>query len=49
MARHSAMERTRDDALAWAEKAKAALAVLPPHDLRDMLSDLADYVVSRVN
>ncbi len=49
MARHGAMERTRDDALAWAEKAKAALAVLPLHDLRDMLSDLADYVVSRVN
>lgn len=49
MARHGAMERTRDDALAWAEKAKAALDVLPLHDLRDMLSDLADYVVSRVN
>ena len=49
MARHGAMERTRDEALAWAEKAKAALAVLPSHDLRDMLSDLADYVVSRVN
>lgn len=49
MARHRAMERTRADALGWAAKAKAELAALPPHDLRDMLSDLADYVVSRVN
>lgn len=49
MARHRAMERTKADALAWAAKAKTALAVLPPHELRDMLSDLADYVVSRVN
>ena len=29
-------------------KAKAALADLPPHDLREMLSELADYVVARV-
>ena len=43
------MERTRPDALAWTAKAKDALSVLPPHELRDMLSDLADYVVSRVN
>ncbi len=49
MARHSAMERTREDALSWAEIAKATLDVLPEHELRDMLSDLADYVVSRVN
>ncbi len=49
MARHDAMERTRADALAWAEKARGALALLPAHELRDMLSDLADYVVSRVN
>ncbi len=49
MARHGAMERTHEDALGWATKAKAALSVLPPHDLRDMLSDLADYVISRVS
>ena len=49
MARHDAMERTRADALAWAERARGALALLPAHELRDMLSDLADYVVSRVN
>ena len=48
LARHGAMEETRDEALAWAAKAKAALGVLPAHELRDMLSDLADYVVARV-
>lgn len=47
--RHEAMERTRDDARAWTEKAKAALARLPDHDLRALLSDLADYVVSRIS
>lgn len=49
MARHRAMERTRDDAVVWAAKAKTALAILPRHELRDMLSDLADYVVSRIS
>jgi octaprenyl-diphosphate synthase len=49
IARHDAMERTREDALEWAVRAKAALDILPAHELRDMLSDLADYVVSRVN
>lgn len=45
---HGALEATRTDALAWAAKAKAALDVLPSHDLRDMLSDLSDYVVARL-
>ncbi|PJF09663.1 polyprenyl synthetase family protein [Pseudorhodobacter sp. MZDSW-24AT] len=49
MARHGAMEAARADALAWAAKARAALAPLPAHDLRDMLSDLADYVVERIS
>jgi len=35
--------------LAWARKARAALDGLPDHEVRDMLSDLADYVVSRIN
>ena len=48
LARHGAMEDTRREALDWAEKAKAALAALPAHELKDMLSDLADYVVARV-
>ncbi len=46
--RHGAMERTRLTALDWAERAKAVLAELPADDLRDMLADLADFVVARV-
>jgi octaprenyl-diphosphate synthase len=49
LTRHGTMEATRDEALDWAAKAKDALTALPPHALRDMLSDLADYVVARVN
>jgi octaprenyl-diphosphate synthase len=49
LARHGAMAATRDEALAWAGRAKAALGALPAHDLRDMLAELADYVVARVN
>ena len=48
MARHGAMEAARRDALNWAAKAREAMAALPPHALRDMLSDLADYVVARI-
>ncbi len=46
--RHDTLASTRNDALAWAEKAKAALNALPAHDLRDMLADLTDYVVARL-
>ena len=49
MARHGAMESTRNDARGWADRAKRALAALPAHDVLDMLADLADYVVARVN
>jgi octaprenyl-diphosphate synthase len=49
MERHGAMAEARDAALDWAAKARAALAPLPPHALRDMLEDLADYVVARVS
>jgi len=48
MRRHGTLEATRDEALAWANKAKASLNALPVHPLREMLSDLADYVVERV-
>ncbi|GAB1478476.1 polyprenyl synthetase family protein [Paracoccaceae bacterium] len=48
MARHGAMEAARDDALAWSARARAALAPLPDHPLRDMLDALADYVVARL-
>ncbi|MGJ5618255.1 polyprenyl synthetase family protein [Sulfitobacter sp. MF3-043] len=47
--KHGALTQTQDDALAWAGKARAALDGLPDHEVRDMLSDLADYVVSRIN
>ena len=43
-----ALEAARADAFAWAAKARAALALLPDHPLRAILSDLADYVVSRL-
>lgn len=46
--RHDALTDTRADALAWADKAKAALTVLPASDLRQNLSDIADYVVARL-
>ena len=49
MARHGAMEAARADALAWAQVARDALAVLPDHPLRGMLDDLAAYVVARIN
>ncbi len=47
--KHDALEETKRDAIAWADKAKASLGALPAHDLRDMLIDLADYVVERIN
>ncbi len=48
MARHAAMEAARDEALAWAETARRALVALPDHPLRQMLDDLAGYVVARI-
>lgn len=49
MARHGAMQAARQDALDWAARARSALAILPDHPLRQMLEDLADYVVARIN
>jgi octaprenyl-diphosphate synthase len=49
MARHGAMAAARDDAQAWSARAQAALDPLPPHPLRDLLSELAAYVVSRLS
>ncbi len=46
---HGALEQTQADAVLWAQKAKSAIAQLPDHPVRQMLSDLADYVVARVN
>ncbi|WP_224816930.1 polyprenyl synthetase family protein [Hasllibacter sp. MH4015] len=47
--RHGTLEATRVEANAYATRAKAALAALPDHPLRDMMRDLADYVVERLN
>ncbi|MBN7785973.1 polyprenyl synthetase family protein [Ponticoccus gilvus] len=47
--RHGALEATRQEALAWAEKAREAMGRLPSGEMRDLLIDLSDYVVSRVN
>lgn len=47
--KHGSLESTRDDALAWAETAKTALMAAPSGVLRDMMADLADYVVARLH
>ena len=47
--KHGALNDTRDIALEWAQKAKAALTVLQDDPIRDMLNDIADYVVARIN
>ncbi|SDF30519.1 polyprenyl synthetase family protein [Limimaricola pyoseonensis] len=49
LARHGALESTRQSALDWAATARRSLGALPDHALRDMLSDLADYVVERIS
>lgn len=48
MTRHGTLDESRTAALGWVALAKESLAILPDHELRAMLSDLADYVVSRV-
>ncbi|TYB87102.1 polyprenyl synthetase family protein [Oceaniovalibus sp. ACAM 378] len=45
---HGTLESTRQTALDWVVTAKNALDVFPDSDLREMLSDLADYVVARI-
>lgn len=49
LSKYGALEAARADAFGWADVAKAALQKVPAHDLRDMLHDLADYVVDRIN
>lgn len=43
-----AIGSARQTAFDWAARARTALEALPAHPMRDMLSDLADYVVSRL-
>ncbi len=47
-ARHGALAATRDEALAWSERARAALAPLPAGELRDVLEDLASFATTRL-
>ncbi|CUK00615.1 Octaprenyl-diphosphate synthase [Ruegeria denitrificans] len=49
MGKYGTLDATRADAFGWAVKAKEALAPLPDHEIRALLRDLADYVVSRLN
>ena len=49
LARQGTLDSTRQAALDWAARAKSALQALPAHPLRDLLADLADFVVKRVN
>ncbi len=49
LSKHGALDDTRAQAQGWAARARAALAPLPDHELKTMLGDLADYVVSRLN
>lgn len=48
LAKHGTLDSTRDTALDWIAKAKASIAKAPDHPIRDMLTDLADYVVARI-
>lgn len=47
--KHCALEETRLEAHKWAELAKSQLDILPDHEIRQMLSDITDYVVARIN
>lgn len=49
MQSHGALEQTRAEALDWAARARAAIAVLPDHPVRGMLDRLAGYVVARIS
>lgn len=49
MNKHGTLEATRAEANDWIAKARTSLAMLPDHPIKDMLDDLADYVVARVN
>jgi octaprenyl-diphosphate synthase len=49
LAQHGALDSTRQTALDWADRAKQALTPLPADPIRDMLTDLADFVVARIS
>ena len=43
------IEASKAEAMAWRDKARAALVNIPDHPIRKMLDDLSDYVVARAN
>jgi octaprenyl-diphosphate synthase len=47
MEAHGALASARAEAEAWVERARTALERLPPHPLREMLAEIAGYVVAR--
>ena len=47
--KHDTLNATRTEALEWRDKAKASLSIIRQSELRDMLLDLADYVVARIS
>jgi octaprenyl-diphosphate synthase len=49
LARHGTLDSTRETALGWSERARASLAPLPAHPLREMLEDLSAFVVERIS
>jgi len=48
MDKYDTLGATRRDAMAWVTKAQDALTALPEDPIRQMLHDLADYVVARL-
>lgn len=48
MDKHGSFEATRAEAMGWSARAKEALAGLPDDPIREMLADIADYVVARL-
>lgn len=48
MDKHGTLEATRAEALQWSARAKTALQGLPDDPIREMLADIADYVVARL-
>ena len=48
IAKRGVLDKTRAQAVTWADAAKDALNDLPAAQMRDIMSDLTDFVVSRV-
>ncbi len=47
MEKYDALAATRAEALKWAERARDAIATLPECEIRNLLYDLAGYIVNR--